>query len=117
MRSVGLKTRIGSFGFTGGLSVNQELALGRETTTRELGMSMRAFGRGEFTTGYKETLTVAGLPCGTRQYTLGYIHNVGSDFNLTLAGTMTQYEADRSVAGLASDRANIEAQAKLGMRF
>ena len=117
MRSVGLKTRIGSFGFTGGLSVNQELALGIETTTRELGMSLRVFGRGELTTGYKEMLTMAGLPCGTKQYTLGYIHNVGSDFNLTLAGTMTQYEADRSIAGLASDRANIEAQAKLGMRF
>ena len=114
MRSVGMKTQIGSLGLLGGYSVSEDFGAGRETTAREYGLSLKMFGHGELTTGYKETLMLAGMLYGTKQYTLGYVHNVGSDFNLTIAGAWTQRELERR---MLQDQTEYEAQAKLGLRF
>lgn len=114
MRSLGLATQIGDLGLSGALSISQDFAAANLTKGAEYGLSLRLFGRGRLATGYKETETFAGGMQGTKQYTLGYVHNAGSAFSLTIGGTMTQYELNNRTL---DDRTEYEAQAKVGIRF
>lgn len=114
MRSVGLKTDIGAISISGAFNSCEDKYLQRLTSGREFGLSFGAFGRGLLSAVYKESFTTAGSIFGTKTYNFGYVHNAGSDFNLTIGGSITQYEQDRR---LLNDRTLYEAQAKLGLRF
>ena len=112
-RGLGLETKIGSLILMGGYAQKDEYVIGKQGSERQVGANMPIF-NGRLTTGYKESETRMQSQEATITYSLGYQHNLGSSFALSLTGEMTQYEREQA---LMEDQTEYKAEAKLGMRF
>ena len=112
--SVGLSTQIGSVGLQ--TSYLQKIQYMDSTTSDETGVDLAfpLFGHGQLTTGCKVGRTLGDSQLGTRTYSLGYRHSIGSDFSLSLTGNYTQYLQDKSVQ---PDKSEVTTEVSLGVKF
>ena len=112
--SVGLTTKIGSVGVETNYFQKDEYAVDTLSDERGVGLALPAFGHGQITTGCKLGRTLGSSDLGTRTYSLGYRHSVGSDFSLSLTGNYTQYLLNKM---LQPDKTEVSAEASLGVKF
>ena len=112
--SVGLTTQIGSVGLETNYFQKDEYAADRLSDERGVGLAVPAFGHGQISTGCRLGRTLGSSDLGTRTYSLGYRHSMGSDFSLSLTGNYTQYLLNKM---LQPDKTEVSAEASLGARF
>ncbi|MDO8682828.1 MAG: hypothetical protein Q7N50_05035 [Armatimonadota bacterium] len=112
--TLGVETIVGTVSLTGGYSTKTDYSLGSLSSETQLGLGFRLFGNGRITGGYKLAEAYTGSDFRTETFSLGYSHNIGSDFNLMLTGSMTKAEQDQM---LLNERPEYQAEAKLGLRF
>jgi hypothetical protein len=109
----GVKVRVGSVGVFADLAQKNEYKLMQQTEEHIFGVEMPVFGHGRLTTGYKNARLFGPAGTGSDTYTMGYCHNLGSAFNVSLTGNYTQYRSNTADPG--KDR--YEAQASVGIKF
>jgi len=113
-KTVGMKLRIGSVGVTTDYSSKDEYMLQRVSDERAIGFDVPVFRDGKLTTGVKVARVFDGLEYSTRTYSLGFTHNLGARFNLSLTGNYTNY-LQNSVS--MPDKSEYTAEASLGLKF
>lgn len=111
-RGVGLDMKLGILGLTGGYTQNDEYATDRLTREAQVGLKLALFSHGNLTTGYKLSEAIADTQQSTVTYSIGYTHIIGSSFNMSVSGEMTQYQQESAAA-----KGDYKAVAKLGMSF
>lgn len=112
--SMGLATKIGCVGLK--TSYLQKIQYMDSTTTDEKGidLTLPLFGHGQLTTGCRFGRTLSDSELGTRTYSLGYRHSIGSDFSLSLTGNYTQYLQDKAVQ---PEKSEVTTEVSLGAKF
>lgn len=113
-RTFGVETTLGILSLRGGYTSKDEYTIGREAIEKTLGLSVKMFGHGRLTTDMKIADLLQAVDTSTVTYTLGYSHNVGSDFSLSLSGRMTQYEQEQV---MLKDQTEYQANLKVGVHF
>lgn len=111
-KSLGVAMKLGVMSLSGAYTQNLEYVLGRTSQEKSLGMRLRMFGNGQLNTGYKIATLMGGLQLATETYTLGYTHDIGSAFNMSLLGEMVHRAQDD-----IDQKDEYKASAKLGMKF
>ena len=112
--TMGLTTKLGSVGLTGKYTSRDEYLSSRFTDERQINLSMKAFGNGQFSTGFKLGRQFDGSDLSNRTYLLGYSRSIGSDFSLSLTGYYTQYLQNQM---MMPDKDEYSAEASLGLKF
>ena len=112
--SLGLQTHLGILSLTGACSTKNDYAAGTQTSEKQFGFGVPLFGRGQLTTGVKLAQAQMGYDLRTTTYSLGYSHQIGSDFSLLLSGSMTEQERDQAAI---TGGPGFQAEAKVGMKF
>lgn len=112
--SLGLTTHIGSVGLETNYFQKTEYLCSRISDERNVGLALPVFGHGQLTTGCKFGRTLSDTELGTRTYSLGYRHSIGSDFSLALTGNYTQYLQDKAVQ---PDKTEVSTEVSLGAKF
>jgi len=110
--ALGLELKIGILGITGGYSENEEYLAGNMRTDKELGLNFPLFGNGKFQTGYKLSETITAAKQSTETFSIGYNHDLGSRFNLSISGEFIRVNNESLIPG-----EEYKATAKLGMKF
>lgn len=113
-RSLGLNFKIGSVGVVGSWASKEDQMNKSLAQEQKLGLEMQVFGKGKFTSDIKLCRTFKDSDLITRTYTLGYMHDLGSDFNLAISGFLTRFTKDSM---FQKDKSDTGAQATLGARF
>ncbi|GEM_PF-3380170 len=113
-RKVGLLTDFGKLKVKGGFAMKDNYLVGKRSEVTEVGVDYRLSAHSSVTTSYKLDEYREASLLTTNVYGIGYKHQVGSDFNLYLGGTLTTYEQDRMYL---EGKTEYEAQASLGLRF
>lgn len=111
--TAGVKVRFGSVGLSADLSHKEEAKLMQRTEERILGLEMPAFGRGKLTTGYRTSHLFGAAGSAAETFSLGYRHNLGADFNISLLGNYTQ----RRYGSSDWENREFNAEASVGIRF
>lgn len=112
--NLGLRLRLGTVGLTTDYCSKEEYAFSRLSDERRFGLDVPVFRNGKLTTGVKLARFLDGSELTTRTYSLGYTHNVGSTFNLSLTGYFTDYRQNKVTL---PDRSEYSAEASLGVKF
>jgi hypothetical protein len=107
-----VQVRVGSVGLYADVSKKDEYAMRQQSEEHGFGLEVPAFGRGKLTTGYKMARLFGDAGQGANTYTMGYRHDMGAMFNISLTGNYIQrYNTNIS----AKDEYN--AQATVGIKF
>ncbi|MEN6372804.1 MAG: hypothetical protein ABFD64_12425 [Armatimonadota bacterium] len=110
--TLGLEMKIGILGITGGYSTKEDYLGGNMQIEKEFGLHIPLFGNGKLNTGFKFSEAIADLDQLTKTYSIGYTHDLGSRFNLSITGELMHSTQD----SLLPD-GECKATAKLGMKF
>lgn len=107
-----LEMKIGILGITGGYTEKEDYTAGNMQTDKEVGLNFPLFGNGKLHTGYKLCEAVTAAEQSTETYSIGYTHDLGSRFNLSISGELMRLKQE----SLLPDE-EYKATAKLGMKF
>jgi len=107
-----IEMRLGILGLTGAYTQMDEYLAGKTSLEREVGLNLPIFGHGRLATGYKMTSSIAASEESTVTYSIGYTHDLGSRFNLSLTGELIRSDLASTAPG-----DEYKATAKLGIRF
>lgn len=111
-RSLGVNMKLGVIGISGAYTQKLEYVIGRTSEEKAFGLRVKMFGNGLLNTGYKLSSLMGGLQQDTETYSLGYTHDIGAAFNLSLAGELVRCAQDA-----VDQKDEYKATAKLGMKF
>lgn len=112
--NLGLRVRLGTVGLTTDYCSKEEYTFNRLSDERRFGLDVPVFRNGKLTTGVKLARFLDGSELATRTYSLGYTHNVGSTFNLSLTGYFTDYRQNKVTL---PEKSEYSAEASLGIKF
>lgn len=110
--TAGVQVKVGSIGVYADLSHKDVYVLQQQSQEHSFGLEVPAFGRGKLTTGYRMARLFGDVGTGANTYTMGYRHDLGSVFNISLTGNYTQYRSNN-----VSARDEYNAQATVGIKF
>lgn len=113
-QKVGLLTDFGSLRLKGGYTQRDRYLAGKRSEVTEVGVDVKLSAHGLLTTSYKLDENREQSVLATNIYALGYRHQVGSDLDLYIGGTLTTYEENQMYI---EGKTQYEAQANLGVRF
>ena len=114
-RGLGLETTLGVLSLTGGYDWSRQYDTPTVGTSLRVGVGLRLSAATQFTAGYQQDLTGVGVdPAGTTAYTVGFTHNLGDRFNVSLKGTMKQNQV---ATGATPVPTAYDASANLGVKF
>ncbi len=113
-QKVGLLTDFGSLKLKGGYTQKDSYLAGKRSEVTEVGIDVKLSAHGLLTTSYKLDQYREQSVLATNIYALGYRHQVGSDLDLYIGGTLTTYEENQMYM---EGKTAYEAQANLGVRF
>ena len=114
LAKVELATQLGHLGLGGSYGRRTELA-GSETRLSEVSMSLALGAKRRIYTAYRLTDSLRpDLDADTSLYRLGYTHDAGADFSLSLEAQVLAYRENSLLVPARSER---RAEAKLNARF
>ncbi len=112
--ALGLETDLGFVSLSGQYGVEDDYLKSRLLNTMELNLSLRLTHWDTLTTGFQGRSTLDQGTDATNTYLMTFTHKLGSAFDLSLSGSMTQ----RAANGLAAaDGPDYKAEAKVGVKF
>ncbi len=112
-QQIGLKAQLGSLLFGGSLGFNSSFqSASSDTTSLNIGLHLTKWDT--LTTGLQEQNTILGTSPGVRTYSLGFTHNFGSIFDLSLDGNITLHDP---IGGIPSSQTDYSANAQIGIHF
>jgi hypothetical protein len=112
-QNVGLQADIGLLSLHGKYGYENDYVNTRLTNTADIGLDLRVSRWDTLTTGFKLQSLYDKTMLGQVTYQVGYTHRMSSIFDLTLSGLYTTYDQ----LSIDPDRAEMKAQAKLGLHF
>jgi hypothetical protein len=112
-QSVGAQMKLGAFDVQGGYTLQDEYLATRLTATIDAKLGWRMAKSTSIVTTYRRSETLEENVLAADTFALSFVHRLGSIFDLSLSGTMTQYEKD----GITQPTRDYRAEAKLGVRF
>lgn len=111
---MGLSTQLGSLGVGGSYGRRYDV-VGHETRLSEVSMSLAIDKKRRLYSSYQLASTLAAdLASDTATYKVGYTHNAGADFSLSLEAQLLQYHDGPT---LVDERYERRAEARLNARF
>ena len=109
--AVGLESDWGVFALRGQFGLDSEYETAKLTNSAEIGLDLHLTRFDTFTTGFRGASLFDKSASGENTYLLGFTHRLGSVFDLSLSGSMTQ-----PASGDAS-KPHLRTEAKIGLRF
>ncbi len=113
-QNLGVETELGLLKLHGQYGLEDEYLSMKQTNTLELGLDLRLTPVDTLSGGFQGRSLLDTEDSETRIFSLAYTRRLGSAFDLTLSGNMTQSLLNRTYQ---SDKQEIKAQAKLGLKF
>ena len=110
--AIGLESDWGLFLLRGQVGVDDDYTLARSTDASDLGLDLRLSRRDTLTTGFHAANLFDRSTIGANTYTLGFKRRVGSAFDLSLNGSLTQPTNTTDTA-----KPEIKTEARLGLHF
>lgn len=108
-----LQSTLGRFDLTGGYQIQEEYLTAKVASILDLKLGWRISRLTQLITSYRETQTQDQGLLSSDTYSLSLTHKVGSLFDLSLSGAMSQQQKD----GLQLPNPDYRADVKLGLRF
>lgn len=113
-RNLGWEADLGLVGFRGKYAIEEDIRKALVTDSAELGLDLHLTPWDTLNTGYQARNLFMGLLTGDITYSLGFTHRLGSAFDLSLTGLLTQHNAS---VHTDVNQNEYQAQAKLGLHF
>ena len=113
-RSLAVESTLGRFSLTGGYARKTDNLLRSLSAEKQLGLGIQVSRHGRLVSGFRRTEAVLGSQLLEETYSIGYSRQMGSDFSLLLSGSMTRSQLD---GVYLNDRPEVQAEAKLGLKF
>ena len=114
LQSLGLESQIGFLTFRGQYGIENQYLTTRLSNNMNLALDLHLTRADTLTTGYQNNLVFDKDISATTIYQLSFTHKLGSLFDFSLNGTMTQYGQNGLVN---NDKTELKGGAKFGVKF